>query len=479
MQKASTDPKPPFDRNGDIFRWGPVPGKFYYLSNFCEVHYTHFRKRFGNNWSETLYLFRDGRMFWINDLRAIEKAGEEVFLEYMLPEQVRREIYAEWQEDSKKLTGLEKKIDAADIERISNDELAKIWDDFNKLYNAFLVTGSVPELANYGSVQCLQKEVGKYVSNQKAQEDALEILTAPERLSFYQEEEVELVQAKDIYKHRQKYFWLKNSYAGTQILSDDFFAKRKETIDAKIKEHLASKLVEVPKKKKELQARYKLPAEIMRVADAISEGVVWQDERKEFILIVLHYQDIFLREVARRFEYPFEDVQLLGHNEVADIIAGQDLRSKIAERKKGFGLQFFHTHRELSPEEISYFWSTYESKKVDGQVAEVRGIVASKGSGEKVVGRVHILLDPNEVENFVQGEILLAPMTSPEYVFAMKKSAAIVTDEGGLTSHAAIVSRELGIPCLVGTRVATHVFKTGDLLEVDVGSGTAKLVESS
>ena len=58
----------------------------------------------------------------------------------------------------------------------------------------------------------------------------------------------------------------------------------------------------------------------------------------------------------------------------------------------------------------------------------------------------------------------------------MKKSAAIVSDEGGITSHAAIVSRELKIPCVIGTKIATKVFKDGDLVEVDANKGIVRLV---
>jgi phosphohistidine swiveling domain-containing protein len=85
-------------------------------------------------------------------------------------------------------------------------------------------------------------------------------------------------------------------------------------------------------------------------------------------------------------------------------------------------------------------------------------------------------LDPHFAHEFQPGEILLAPMTSPEYVFAMRKAAAVITDAGGLTSHAAIVSRELGIPCIVGTKVATKVFKDGDRVEVDITKGIARRI---
>ena len=75
------------------------------------------------------------------------------------------------------------------------------------------------------------------------------------------------------------------------------------------------------------------------------------------------------------------------------------------------------------------------------------------------------------------GDVLLAVMTRPVYVPAMRKASAIVTNEGGVTCHAAIVSRELGIPCVIGTKIATKVFKDGDLIEVDADKGLAKKVK--
>ena len=75
-----------------------------------------------------------------------------------------------------------------------------------------------------------------------------------------------------------------------------------------------------------------------------------------------------------------------------------------------------------------------------------------------------------------QGDILVSIATTPAIVPAMKKAAAIVTDEGGLTCHAAIVSRELGVPCVIGTKIGTKIFKDGDMIEVDADEGTVKKV---
>lgn len=96
------------------------------------------------------------------------------------------------------------------------------------------------------------------------------------------------------------------------------------------------------------------------------------------------------------------------------------------------------------------------------------GSPASPGIG---TGAVKILKSPKEISKVQKGDVLVAPMTSPDYVPAMKKAAAIVTDEGGQTSHAAIVSRELGVPCVVGTKEATKKLKEGQIVTVDGEKG--------
>ncbi len=89
-------------------------------------------------------------------------------------------------------------------------------------------------------------------------------------------------------------------------------------------------------------------------------------------------------------------------------------------------------------------------------------------------GQVRVVSHISALVAFQQGEIMVASMTASDYVPAMKKCAAIVTDEGGVTCHAAIVSRELKIPCVVGTQNATQVFRDGDMVEVDATNGIVK-----
>jgi len=96
--------------------------------------------------------------------------------------------------------------------------------------------------------------------------------------------------------------------------------------------------------------------------------------------------------------------------------------------------------------------------------AAVEGMTAAPGQAR---GLARIVLKVSEFSKFQDREILITSMTRPEFTPLMRRAAAIVTDEGGLTSHAAIISRELNIPCIIGTKTATKVFKDGDLVEVD------------
>ncbi len=127
---------------------------------------------------------------------------------------------------------------------------------------------------------------------------------------------------------------------------------------------------------------------------------------------------------------------------------------------------------QARPETI---YGTSTGKKIEAISSEVyenktlvKGLPVSPGIG---IGKVNIILDSSEIDKIQKGDILVTKMTTPSWVPAMKKAAAIVTDEGGYTCHAAIVSRELGVPCVVGAGNATIVLKNNQLVTVDGSKG--------
>ena len=108
-----------------------------------------------------------------------------------------------------------------------------------------------------------------------------------------------------------------------------------------------------------------------------------------------------------------------------------------------------------------------EAKELQGEVI-LTGLAASPGIAS---GKIKIIEDLKDLKKIRQGDILVTKMTNPDMVVSMQKSAAIVTDEGGLTAHAAIVSREMGIPAVVGTQEATRKLKEGEIITVDGSTG--------
>jgi phosphohistidine swiveling domain-containing protein len=114
----------------------------------------------------------------------------------------------------------------------------------------------------------------------------------------------------------------------------------------------------------------------------------------------------------------------------------------------------------------------------ESELREIKGVAASPGIARgkarviRVIGVEQLVKD---IREFQEGEVLVTAMTQPNMVVLARRAAAIVADEGGITSHAAVLAREFGIPCLVGCRKATRIVRTGDLVEVDAKQGVLRI----
>ncbi len=154
------------------------------------------------------------------------------------------------------------------------------------------------------------------------------------------------------------------------------------------------------------------------------------------------------------------------------------LPEELSDRKKLFYV------RQYPLDQIEYFSGTkaekiihekqlFASKEEFENIQELQGQTAFAG---KASGRVRIIRCRQDMDEFQNGEVLIAPMTEPSYLPIMKRAAAFVTNEGGTLCHAAIVSRELEKPCIIGTKHATHVFTDGDMVEIDAEQGVVRKV---
>ena len=121
---------------------------------------------------------------------------------------------------------------------------------------------------------------------------------------------------------------------------------------------------------------------------------------------------------------------------------------------------------------VSKFHLSVKKEKII-QTNEIKGQVGMKGI---VVGKVRVVIKKENIKDLKIGEVLVAPMTTMNFLPAMRKAAAIVTDEGGVTCHAAIVARELKKPCIIGTRIGTKLLRTGDYVKVDATKGIVRKI---
>ena len=147
---------------------------------------------------------------------------------------------------------------------------------------------------------------------------------------------------------------------------------------------------------------------------------------------------------------------------------------ELKKREDGFIFYKDKVYTSISKDKfgkINNMW--FNDEKVRKDVKIIRGQVGFKG---RVRGVVRIIYQEEQMKYMKNNEILVSPMTTPNLLPAIKKAKAIVTDEGGITCHAAIVARELGKPCIIGTKIATQVLKDGDFVEVDGDLGVVKLI---
>jgi phosphohistidine swiveling domain-containing protein len=205
-----------------------------------------------------------------------------------------------------------------------------------------------------------------------------------------------------------------------------------------------------------------------------------RDRRKNFFAKGM---TILYRIAEKMFKEEGVDPDLIPYYTIRELLKGNSyLKSSIdvlKDRKNGFQWMVpyvgeptkLNTNIDNSIHNMNkYFEECHISKN---NIDIIKGQPGFKG---KIEGKVRIVLNANSNHDFVNGEILVTGMTRPEFIPLMKKASAIITDEGGITCHAAIVSRELKIPCIIGTKIATKVLKTGDLVEVDADNGIVKII---
>lgn len=217
--------------------------------------------------------------------------------------------------------------------------------------------------------------------------------------------------------------------------------------------------------------------EVLRNQLVLYNKIVYLREKREEFRnrLVINNKTIYEFE-AKQIHLELKDVILLSTEEILDCLEGNidlvKIKIECAKRRKSFVVLFSEGQVKVSAGLGAYNELIKESEgsKTKGQIAY--------HSTERVIGPARIVLSNADVEKVKDGDILISSMTKPDFLPAMKKAVAFVTDEGGLLCHASIVSREMKKPCIIGTKIATKIFKDGDIVEVDAERGVVTKISA-
>jgi len=431
----------------------------------------------------------NARWFGERDFHAyremLEKAGEKRLLQWA----------REYRKLKTKLLKFAKKISKTNFDTVSNSTLEKIFLEYvnlasrayNYCYDYFLLNQFYPEQVN----SIVLKHAGSNAANWI---DCVTGLSKPTDLLVEQKQlgEIALQAKKEGFtkkllkkcvKHAERFGYLNMfTYKGTPFTPEDVKQRVEKLVEKSVREIKAETIDkfnavrERNKKTREFVKKFRLTRSEAKKIAVLKEYVftsLWADELYHKIPWLVKPM---LIELSKRIGTDYDSLVNMTINEIVTALkhgGSKKVLRKAGERKKEYALIYSNGKTiVLSGKALKQYLAPELRKEAKLKaLRELHGQTAFPG---KVVGTVKVIRGMDDVRNFANGLILVASSTAPMHVPAMEKALAIVTDEGGLLSHAAIVSREFKKPCVVGTKNATKILKDGDLVEVDAGKGIVK-----
>lgn len=281
---------------------------------------------------------------------------------------------------------------------------------------------------------------------------------------------------RSINRYIKDYFWLRtNFYEALIITPHSLLAdisqeskKGSSRLRTEMKELIRS-VAQIQKEKERILKRYAFTGRDKKLIYFSRTIVAWIEMRKYQMMLQMHYFFRLTALLAISFQVKYRDLCLYYLSEARKIDQGFRLtRQEIARREKGVMLIFERNRKKVSfyGRDALELYQAASAKRV----RSLQGTVAYKGKEQIISGTARIIRHPGQ-ELFKEGDILVASMTRVEYVPLMKRAQAVITNEGGIGCHAAIVSREMKKPCIVGTKHATSFLKSGDRVEMDLKTG--------
>lgn len=392
---------------------------------------------------------------------------------------------------AKKLLYFSRSLKSMNYSRHSNKGLQALYLKFCRLFMEMRMYSSLPTAMEHGTsswTYLLKNILKNKINDEQELNRVFSILTTPRKLSYMKEFELETAKI-GIKKHQgknvktevkrlaEKYAWVNYTFEGIPIdkryildrLAD--LGKTKCDFEALIKENKARQK-DVEKEKQNIIKKYEFSEKEKTLFEIGADIVFIKFFRKGVFAESYYSVEFLLEEIGKRIGCTRKQtVNMLPYEVLAALELGSFPCNLIDNRIKKSSMLHYAGHSYALPKSAESIYKKSIRISASKETNELNGQTAFPG---KVSGKVKIINVIKDMEKFDQGDILVSRSTNPTLVPAMKKAAAIVTDLGGLTCHAAIVAREMKKPCIIGTKIATKVFRDGDYVLVDADKGIVK-----
>jgi len=396
------------------------------------------------------------------------------------------------------LIKISKDIENKNFSKLDNKKILKILNEFeSKYYNLALYTyipviGTfaledvlVPYLKDKLSEKGQQNKYGDYFSIlshhpgkswKRMEEEALWKITSQIKKG---KEISDSEMQNALNNHVKDFCWIETAYQllGKPLNKDDFIKE----MDVQIEKGLEKMPTEEEMNRKfdKIVKELKIDREHQLLFRALGL-IIYLKEYRDGVYNWAHYALNYpIAEVVKRFSLEKKSYFFMKFSEFKKLLEGAKVDlDEIGKRDKYFVWLCDRKESYLTGRKAEEFIEKeLDSLNINKEFNKIlEGNVASPGFAK---GRVKIIHNESELGKVKEGDILVAYMTKPSYISAMKKAAAFVTNEGGVTCHAAIVSREMKKPCVIGTKIATKVLHDGDLVEVDANRGIVRILEKA
>lgn len=383
---------------------------------------------------------------------------------------------------------------SGDLISFSGKRLYNRWQDWLGKFIS-MMTYSVMATVMEMEEPLLSNAVENILKNKLGQEnnkvgEYFQILSSSPRETVIAQEEIELVELrlieieneledKKITEHVQKYSWIGFGYNGPAWTDEDIKQRLSLLPDSKSvlvklleEKQQAGKVLSTKQVKLEIELNLNIKEQ--RLINSLRTLGFWKFERKALNQKAHVMMEDFITELAKRNNLSKKQACMIPPSEMEAALLKENIDANLMNQRIKESVMIFTgiDYQVLSGQDVKEVAQEIEvSLKVDPNIKIIEGNVAYAGQAIGTVKRVDEAADMKKMN---QGDILVSTSTNPQIVSAMQKAGAIITDSGGITCHAAIVSRELKVPCVIGTKVATKILKDGDMVEVDAEKGIIK-----